>query len=282
MPSGRPNLAEQVVLDYVNGKPDRTLDRQLDEPAIRGLAQQRGLPRFNLPSVMKRMRAKHLLHPLQSGRWVLSAGALPARTARLDHLDPVADAVLRRLDMDYYVSWHSALWHYGLIDQQSRRIYVAITQRKRPVNLGLASIRFVSVAERKFFGRTRVEDFEWPVWMATPEKALIDSFDQPSLAAPLPVVADALRSAYRDGVLDPELLVTDAIRFNSPSLNRRLGFFMDLYGIPGAEPLALRVGRGYAVPLAPGSKPEGERPAVNRRWRVYEDPAIIGAALELK
>ncbi len=282
MTLGRPNIAEQVVLDYLTGKPDRTLDRKLDEPAIRALAAQRGLPRFDLPSVMKRMHAKLLLHPLQHGRWVLSLEAQPARTARLDELDVVADAVLRRLDMDYYVSWHSALWHYGLIDQQSRRIYVAVMKRKRPVTLGLASVRFVTVAERKFFGRTRVEDFEWPVWMATVEKALIDCLDQPRLAAPLPVVANALRNAYRDGILDPERLIADALRFNSPNLNRRLGFFMDLYDIPGTEPLALRVGRTYAVPLAPGGKPDGERLPVNRRWRVYEDPAIIGTALELK
>ncbi len=282
MPIGRPNTSERVVLDYLTGKPDRVLDRQLDEPAIRTLAEQRGLPRFDLPSVMKRMHAKLLLHPLQHGRWVLSREARPARTARLDELDVVADAVLRRLDMDYYVSWHSALWHYGLIDQQSRRVYVAVTKRKRPVTLGLASVRFVTVAERKFFGRMRVEDFEWPVWMATVEKALIDCFDQPRLAGPLPVIANAMRSAYREGILDSERLVADALRFNSPTLNRRLGFFMDLYDIPGTEPLALRVGRTYAVPLAPGGEPHGERCPVNRHWRVYEDPAIVGTALELK
>jgi hypothetical protein len=36
------------------------------------------------------------------------------------------------------------------------------------------------------------------------------------------------------------------------------------------------------VPLAPGGKPDGEPLPVNRRWRVYEGPAIIGTALELK
>jgi predicted transcriptional regulator of viral defense system len=277
---GRPNTAEQVVLDYLSSKPDRTLDRQLDAPAITALAKRSGLSGIDLPSVMKRMHTKGLLHPLQYGRWVASADAQPSRSARLDELDVVADAVLRRLDMDYYVSWHSALWHYGLIDQQSRRIYVAVTRRKRPAQLGLADVKFVTVAGRKFFGRTRVEDFEWPVWMATVEKALIDCFDQPRLAGPLPVVANALRMAYRVGVLEPERLVADAIRFDSPTLNRRLGFFMDLYDIPGTEPLALRDGRKYAVPLVPGQESDGA--PVNRRWRVYEDPAIVGTALELK
>ena len=119
MPPGRPNIAERVVLDYVAAKPDRTLDRQLDAAAISAVAEQRGMPQFNLPSVIKRMHAKSLLHPLQHGRWVVSPGGVPTRTARLDELDVVADAVLRPLDIDHYLSWHSALWHYGLIDQQA-------------------------------------------------------------------------------------------------------------------------------------------------------------------
>jgi predicted transcriptional regulator of viral defense system len=282
MSRGRPNRAEQVVLDHLSSKPDRVLDRQLDAPAITALAERAGLPNLDLPSVIKRMHAKGLLHPVQYGRWIASPDARPSRGPRLDHLDPVADAVLRRLDIDYYVSWHSALWHYGLIDQQSRRVYVAVMQRKRPVALGLADVKFVTVAKRKFFGRTRAEDFEWPVWMARIEKALIDSFDQPRLVAPMPVIATALKTAVRGGMLDPERLVDDAIRFNSPTLNRRLGYFMDLFDIAGAERLTLHLGRKYAVPLAPGREPEDTGVAVNRRWRVYEDPAIVGAALELK
>ena len=252
------------------------LDLRLDGPWLSTLAR-------NVPDGIHQMRRRGTLRTLQRGRYLVATDSKADRSRpRLDDLDPVADAVLRRLEIDYYVSWHSALWHYGLIDQQSRRIYVAVRKRKRPVTLGLASVRFVTVAERKFFGRVRAEDFEWPVWMASVEKALIDSFDQPRFAAPMAVVANALASAYREGILDPEKLVAEAIRFESPNLNRRLGFFMDLYGIPGSEPLALRVGRAYAVPLAPGRGPQGQRPPVNRRWRVYEDPAIVGTALELK
>ncbi len=278
----RPNLSEQVVLDYVASRPDRVLDRQLDQDPIHRLAASQGLDRLDLPSVLKRMHAKELIHPIQHGRWVVSPGGLAAPTPRLGDLDLVADAVLRRLDLDYYLSWHSALWHYGLIDQQSRRIYVAVTKRKRPVTLGLSTVRFVTVTERKFFGAARVEDLEWPVWMASVEKALIDSLDRPELAAPVPLVANALKSAYRQKILDPELLVDAAIRFDSPFLNRRLGFFMDLYDIPGTGPLALRIGRAPAIPLSPGRRPRGERPPIQSRWQVYEDPSIIGTALEPK
>ncbi len=254
------------------------LDLKLDGPWLGNLAA-------NVPDALYQMRKRGTLRTLQRGRYLVATEEpVPGRQPRtpLDELDPVADAVLRRLSMDYYVSWHSALWHHGLLDQQSRRIYVAVTQRKRSVVLGQASVQFVTVTARKFFGRKRVEEFEWPVWMATVEKTLIDSFDQPRLAAPVPVVANALKRAHREGMLNPERLVADALHFGSPTLNRRLGYFMDLYDIPGSEPLTGRLGRKYAVALAPGHDPHDESPPVNRRWRVYEDAGIVGAALELK
>jgi len=272
-----------MLLDYTyDHKPDRTLDVKLDEAPFREYARARGRESLSFGAAVERLVAKGMLHRLQHGRYVASRERGPARSPRLQAFDPVAEAVLRRLGAEYYVSWHSALWYHGLIDQQSRRIYVAVRREKRPVRIGLAEVRFVQVTERKFFSWENAEDYEWPVRVATVEKALVDSFDKPKLSAPVPVIADAMRRAWRSGKLDPEKLVAAVERFDGPTVTRRVGFFMDLYGIPGSERLTLRLGRGYAVPLTPGHRPApGEQP-VNPRWRVYEDPAIVGAALELK
>ena len=276
-------MVENLLLDYIyDHKPDRTLDVSLDEAPFREYALVRGKESLSFSTAVERLAGKNMLHRIQHGRYVASRERGPARSPRLDAFDPLAEAVLRRLEFDYYLSWHSGLWHHGLIDQQSRRIYAAVRREKRPVRMGMAEVRFVQVTERKFFGWEIAEDFEWPVRVATVEKALVDSFDKPKLAAPVPVIADAMREAWRAGKLDPELLVKTVERFGGPTVARRVGFFMDLYSIPGSEPLTLRLGRGYAVPLTPGHTPEpGEQP-VNPRWRVYEDPAIVATALELK
>ncbi len=279
MSRGRPNISEQLVLDYVEHKPDRFLDLQLDAGPLAEYARRQGQRPPRLSGVIQRMRKKGRVHTLQRGRYLVYKKSRPQ--LQLDALDPVADAILRRLNMDYYISWHSALWHHGLIDQQSRRILVAVTRRKRSARIRMWEVRFVTVVKRKFFGCEQIEDFDWPIWMATVEKALIDSFDRHVLVGPMPVVANALRRAWQDNLLDPDRLVAESIRFGSPTLNRRLGFFMELFGIPGWEPLTLRVGRKYAAPLAPGFEPAKPQP-VNPRWRVYEDPTIIGAAEELK
>jgi len=283
MSGGRPNEVENLLLDYIyDHKPDRTLDISLDEEPFREYAGVRGKESLSFSTAVKRLVGKNILHRIQHGRYVASRERGPARSPRLDAFDPLAEAVLRRLGFDYYLSWHSGLWHHGLIDQQSRRIYAAVRREKRPVRMGFAEVRFVQVTERKFFGWEIAEDFESPVRVATIEKTIVDSFDKPKLAAPVPVIADAMRGAWRAGKLDPDRLVATVERFDGPTVTRRVGFFMDLYGIPGSEPLTLRLGRGYAVPLTPGHTPEpGEQP-VNPRWRVYEDPAVVGTALELK
>jgi len=223
---------------------------------------------------------KGRVHRVQAGRYLI--GKQASRSPRLEALDPLAAVVLRRLLHRWYLSWHSALWHYGLIDQQASRLYVAVTVRKRPAHVGHSEVRFVTLKERKFFGWEMIEEFGQTLNMATVEKAIIDSFDQPRLAAPVPVIANAMRSAWREGILDPVRLVADALRFESPVLNRRLGFFMDLYEMPATDSLALRIGRKSAVPLAPGREPEPGTTRVNSRWLVFEDPAIVGAAERLR
>jgi predicted transcriptional regulator of viral defense system len=233
-------------------------------------------------SLVRRLREQGLLHTIQRGRYLVNTDARPSRRPRLDALDPLAAAILARLDVDYYLSWHSALWHHGLIDQQASRLFVAVKEaRKRPARVGIYDIRFVTLKAERFFGYETVDDFDVPLPMAEVEKALIDSFDRPELAAPVPVVANALRNAWQAALLDTDRLIDYAIQFGSKAVIRRVGFFMDLYDIPGSERLEPHIGRKSAMPLAPGRVPPVPR-RVNSRWLVYEDPAIVGPARSLK
>ena len=225
-----------------------------------------------------RLRRKGVLHTVQRGRYVLNLDESASPAPRLRALEPLAEAVLGRLDVPYYISWHSALWHHGLVDQQSRQLYVAVTVRKRSAAFGPWRIRFVTVRPRKFFGGERVVVAGTPVWIASVEKALIDSFDQPQLAAHPAIVANALRRAWEVGKLDADALVAEALRFGSPTLNRRLGFFMERFEIPGAERLRLHIGKGYSVPLARGWTHDVEEGHVDTRWGVVVDDELVYAA----
>ncbi|MGB1582460.1 MAG: type IV toxin-antitoxin system AbiEi family antitoxin domain-containing protein [Solirubrobacterales bacterium] len=230
--------------------------------------------------LLHRLSESGVIHRVQAGRYVISPGGKPTSKPLVRSLEWLPGLVLASRGTPYYVSWHTALHHHGLIEQQSSRVYVATTARKRNAQLGRFQVKFVTVGERKFFGYETLELRDGSVAMASVEKALIDSLDRPHLAGHPAVVYSALKEAWGDGILDPERLVACAIRFDSPSLNRRLGYLMSRFEIPGVEPLEPRLGRGYAVPMEPG---EGvDSGTVDPRWRVSVDESVVLAARSLK
>lgn len=222
------------------------------------------------------MRKKGLLHDLQRGRYTVNRRGQPTKRAVLDSLSDLAPAVLDRLGHEYFLSWNSALWHHGLIDQQAQVLFVADTTHKRPVSVGRLRMKFVRIAPHKAFGwETYSTSSGLEIHVASPEKALVDSFDLPQYAGSVPIIAEALRTAYREERLDIARLVDFALRMKSSALNRRLGFFMELFGIAGTEPLLAHLGRAWAVPLSPGGPVDPEETPVDRRWRVAQDPSVI-------
>jgi predicted transcriptional regulator of viral defense system len=284
----RPATAQRLLYGYLDALPEHdpgrassAFDLSLDGPGLAKFAEVRGQHAPDVESLLRRMVAKEQAHRLQAGRYLVNRPGLLSSRPRLDDLEPVAELVLRRLDHKYYLSWHTGLWHHGLIEQQSRTVLCAVTIRKRPVRLGAQTVRFVSVTPRKFFGFSRSDSYEAPVWIADMEKTLLDSLDAPALAGPMPVVIAALDQAARQGTLDPQRLVAYAIKMGGPVLNRRLGYFMEKLEIPGASELEPHLGRKSAVTLQPGRAPR-QGAKVDPRWRVYSDEALVSSAKELR
>lgn len=256
----------EKLLNTLKKQGRQQIDLKTDRELLERISSK---PRWLLSDLHRRGYA----HPIQRGRYVIHD--TPSLAPAIVSLDPLAALLLRRLDEPYYVSWHSALWHHGLIEQQSGELFVAVTFRKRPAQVGPLRIRFVTVRKRKFFDWSAVGSGEGTFSVASVEKALIDSFDRPALVGPFAIVAEALREAWQRKRLDAERLVADALRFDSPFVNRRLGLFMQEWGIPGWEELELRTGRSSAITLVPGGPAAGE---VDARWRVYRDPFVIETA----
>jgi predicted transcriptional regulator of viral defense system len=262
---------QRRLLQALQARQQQTVDLKLDEAWLRDITAQ---PR----KLLWRLSDKRVAHRLQGGRYLVDLAAVPRQAALVAALDPLAVFLLERLGHDHYLSWHSALWRYGLVDQQSREIQVACATHKVDAAFGAFRVRFVQVAERKFFdGRTSEERHGEPINMASLEKALIDSLDRPALAGDMATAVEALRRAHAQGRLDTDRLVQTAIQFGSPTLNRRLGFFMERYEIPGSETLLHRLGKGYAVSLQPGGQPEEEPSMVDTRWGVRLDGTLLRA-----
>nr|HID12794.1 hypothetical protein [Anaerolineae bacterium] len=158
-----------------------------------------------------------------------------------------------------YVSFWSALHFHGLTEQVPRTVFVATTQKRRPLDFNGARFVFVRVAPYKFFGYQREMIGDLPVLMAEVEKALVDSLDQLRYAGGLLEVAKALYQARQR--LDVERLVEYANRMRNRSLCSRLGYLLDRFGQPVK---GLEVSQTFVL-LDPQGQAEGP---YNRRWRV--------------
>jgi predicted transcriptional regulator of viral defense system len=269
---------ERAVLARLAAEGRDTLDMRLDGEWLRGISADPTM-------LVHRMRRKGILHNIERGRYHVNVSGASSPHALIRNLEELALGALERDDRPFYLSWHTALWHHGLIDQQSDTVFVAIENpggqpskpQKRPIVAANFKLRFVLLERAKFFGWSDADG----VPVASVEKALLDSFDRPEYAGPVWAVANALDTAWRTDKLDVSELVAGALRMNIGALNRRLGFFLELYGIPGADPLLEALGSSWsAVPLQPGTRPDsaGTPFPRNQRWRVYEDPQVISTA----
>lgn len=226
------------------------------------------------------MARRQLAHRIQRGRYIVAVDdddEAPSAMPLLDALEPLADVLLERLGTPYYLSWHTALFHHGLLEQHASAVFCAVPIRKRNAEFFGFRVRFVTLHRDRFFGIEPAEGFAGNVRMATVERALLDALERPELTAPFPVVINAFADAARSGMLDGERLTRFTVAIGSPALARRIGFLMDRFGLDGSERLRDHIGTDrYAVPLRPGdSRTDGEH---DPRWRLRVPPAILAAA----
>jgi predicted transcriptional regulator of viral defense system len=142
---------------------------------------------------------------------------------------------------DAYVSWRSALSFWGLTEQLSKVIYVAVRRpRPAPKLGGVGRVELVVQSESRRYGITEVSVSGTPIRIATPEKAALDSLDRPDLSGGL---GEVVRAVSSRASLDYDRLVDLALRHPSETLGRRLGYLMHVLSLGDPEPLRARVKR---------------------------------------
>jgi predicted transcriptional regulator of viral defense system len=271
MPSGRPDTHAAAVRAHLRSENRTTLDLRADAA---WLAQITAHPHQLLAS----MAGRGVAHRIQRGRYLVNTeDRTPSELPLLEALEPIADVLLRRLDMPCYLSWHTALFHYGLLEQHASTVFCAVPARKRSADFYGFRVRFVTLAPARFFGIEPAEGHAGHTRIATLEKGLLDALERPELTAPFPVVLGAFADAAQSGMLDAERLTRYAVALERPALTRRVGFLMDRYGLEGSERLREHVGpAGYTVPLRPGgSRTEGE---LDARWQLRVPPSLLETA----
>ena len=189
------------------------------------------------------------------------------RDAYTVHRNPLL--VATHLAFPSYVSLWYALSHHGWTLQVPHEISVLTTMRTyRPsIEYGGMRISFTAIPPDLLFGydKTNVEGLE--VFMATPEKALVDAMLLRSIS-PSEVYSIMVDNA---GSLDIPRLVDFVREAGSGTLAKRMGYMLEVLGHEVYEKLDDLV-YSTVVPLDTTLPPEGE---IDGRWRLLDNVGLI-------
>lgn len=170
----------------------------------------------------KRLEKKGFIKEVEKGKYLL-LGFQPQMVLS----DPFFAAT--KIITPSYVSFWSALNFYGFTEQVPRTVFIASTKRKKDVIFEGNYFKYVKISSHKFFGYQQEKSGELFYLLAEPEKALIDSLDQPRYAGGMEEIFKCLYNARNE--IQIEKLIEYAIIFNNKAVNSRLGYFFDKFGV---------------------------------------------------
>lgn len=180
-----------------------------------------------------RVKASHALHALLRKGWLVKLGAGRYAVIPPDRGPEIvgennALAMASVAVEPAYVGWWSASAFHGLTTQRPALITVATTRQVAARRIEGTRVRFVKLAERKFFGGRIYDLYGRAVAVSDPAKTLVDCLDRPDLCgghAELARIAFGAKAA-----VGPQELVETALKMGSVSLLQRAGFLLDLVG----------------------------------------------------
>lgn len=181
--------------------------------------------------------AYFLLHNLERKKWLerIDTGIyqfVPAAYGYPEKIPPANALVVGAAFVEpYYFSYYTSNSHYGFTTQIPFTLFIATTKKKPNVEWQGVTFNFVTLSKCKFFGYRLERVFDVEVYMAEPEKSLVDSFDKPHYAGGIEQLA---RIAWRGlARVDQNKLVDYALRMKSHALVQRLGFVVDFLSREG-------------------------------------------------
>jgi predicted transcriptional regulator of viral defense system len=213
---------------------------------VNDLKKITGLKKEVLYVYVLRMLKKGYIHKVEKGKYSL-------------YQDPFI--VSTQLLYPSYISFLTALYLHAKTTQTINEIQVATSKRKREMSAFGMKIKFIKLEPKFMFGFKRVEKVNSYIFLADLEKAIIDSLYLPRYC-PLSETFSALREA------NVEKLLSYALKLDEESINRRLGYMLDLLGIKNE----LKVKSKTVYKLNPSLKSKGK---FNPKWRLYVNEVLV-------
>ena len=171
--------------------------------------------------VIRNLVKKGWLSRLLGGKYLL----LPADRGPENLGENNALALASSVVSPSYVGWWSAASFHGFTTQKPMTAFVAVTKQVPTRSVEGTEVRFVAVADRKFFGFETFPVYGRRVPISTPEKTLVDCVDRPELCGGITELTRIVYGARAEVKLSK--LIDAALTMNSTALLQRLGFLLE-------------------------------------------------------
>ncbi|MBU2639028.1 MAG: hypothetical protein KJ955_08705 [Nanoarchaeota archaeon] len=199
--------------------------------------------------LVQRLKKKNLIYPLGRDRYTLQK-------------DPLV--IASHIVWPCYISLWTALRYHNLTEQLPEVIWLITTRQKRgAIKLKNAKIRFVIVKPKFFFGYRKESYNGFDIFIAEPEKAVIDALALRRVSAS-EIFDIIMRHA---GEIESGRILNYLLILNNRSIAKRLGYMLDKAGRDYFNALAPLISGKY-VALDTAMPKKGKR---NRKWKVIEN-----------
>ena len=156
-----------------------------------------------------RLRHRNLLYEVEKGKYSL-----------IDDAFEIGSHIL----FPSYISFLSAYYIHKLTTQIPIVVQVVSTKSKKPIEIGNARIEFIRF--KSLYGYNKVNFGNSFIFLAEPEKAIIDS-----LYLPRHCSISETYEALKNSTINKEKIVDYAQRMSSIVVLKRLGYLLELIGI---------------------------------------------------
>lgn len=174
--------------------------------------------------ILERLGQKGYLERIIRGRYLF----IPLEYGYEERYPPMNSLVVGSvLTTPYYYGYQTANNYHEFTSQFSPKTYICTVKPRRSFRWRNISYKFATLVDNKFFGFTEVESDGCKIFVAEPEKAVLDSLDKPNYCGGVSQVVYVVYNALNSGI-DRDRLLSYANKMGSNSVLQRLGYMVEL------------------------------------------------------
>jgi len=221
-------------------------------------------PVFNLNTLIriinkKREYARLVLYRLKKDKFIFGL----EKNKYTLYKDPLI--IASNIVWPSYISCWTALRYYNLTEQLPQKVFIITTRARKNNKLKFIDTEFIfiKIKQKYFFGYKKESYQTFSIFIAEPEKAIIDSVLLRKIS--FSEISEIIKKYRND--LDIKLFVKYLLKLKNKTLIKRFGFLFDKLKIYPAFKLKKFISNKYIFLDYAGPK-IGRR---NRNWRIIEN-----------